>query len=113
MDCTIFLRRWVRSSHVLGSRSTGDTAFKATTFEARAINHATDKREKKWIEDHKHLFNAASNPYTITTDKWHPTYFFKYLQWHPSKWRRPHLISLFAESDNCGAPTTQPARLRA
>ena len=27
--------------------------------------------------------------------------------------RCQHLISLFAESDNCGAPTTQPARLRA
>ena len=30
-----------------------------------------------------------SNPYTITTDKWHPKYFFKNQRWHPSTWRRP------------------------
>ena len=44
----------------------GDRAFQATCFEARAfeISPYRGKEENKWIDDHKHLFNAA-NPYTI------------------------------------------------
>ena len=41
----------------------GDKAFEATAFEAYTLEILPYrlKEREKWIEDHKHLFNAAVN----------------------------------------------------